>query len=119
MATQSRSNGTGETLIAAFHSHAEAQRAVRELRAAGFTDQEIGIAAHDKEGSYQDQTEGNKAGEGAAAGATVGLGAGALWGLGIVAGVLPAIGPVIAGGALAAIAASLGSSHEKGSFGGD
>ncbi|MFH5803965.1 hypothetical protein ACG2DA_07915, partial [Alienimonas sp. DA493] len=30
----------------------------------------------------------------------------ALWGLGIVAGALPAIGPVIAGGALAAVAAS-------------
>lgn len=95
-----------ETVVAAFHSHAEAQKAVRELKAAGFSDEQIGIATKDHEGSYQEQTEGNMAGEGATAGAVGGLGAGALWGLGIVAGVLPAIGPVIAGGALAAIAAS-------------
>ncbi len=40
----------------------------------------------------------------ATAGAVGGLGAGALWGRGIVASALPAIGPVIAGGALAASA---------------
>ena len=95
-----------QTVVAVFHSPAEAQQAVRDLKVAGFTDQQIGIAAKDHDGSYQDQTEGSKAGEGAAVGAVSGLGAGALWGLGIVAGVLPAIGPVIAGGALAAIAAS-------------
>ncbi len=95
-----------ETVVAVFHSHAEAQQAVRDLKAAGFTDDQIGIAAKDHDGSYQEQTEGNKAGKGATVGAVGGLGAGALWGLGIVAGVLPAIGPVIAGGALAAVAAS-------------
>ncbi len=97
-----------ETVVGVFHSHAEAQKAVRDLKAAGFTDEQIGVAAKDNDGSYQKQTEteGNHAAEGATAGAVGGLGAGALWGLGIVAGVLPAIGPVIAGGALAAIAAS-------------
>lgn len=95
-----------ETAVAVFHSHAEAQKAVRDLKAAGFTDEQIGIAAKDFDGTYQEQTEGNMAAEGATAGAIGGLGAGALWGLGIVAGVLPAVGPVIAGGALAAIAAS-------------
>jgi uncharacterized protein (TIGR02271 family) len=95
-----------ETAVAVFHSHAEAQQAVRDLKAAGFTDEQIGIAAKDLEGNYQEQSEGNMASEGATAGAIGGLGAGALWGLAIVAGVLPAIGPVIAGGALAAIAAS-------------
>ena len=99
-------NTQRETVVGVFHSHAEAQKAVRDLKDAGFTDEQIGIASHDKEGTYQEQTEGNMAEEGAVAGAATGLGAGALWGLGIVAGVLPAIGPVIAGGALAAIAAS-------------
>lgn len=94
------------TVVGAFHSPAEAQRAVRELKAAGFDDSQIGIASRGEEGDFEKQAEGNKAGEGAAIGATAGLGAGALWGLGIVAGVLPAIGPVIAGGALAAIIAS-------------
>lgn len=95
-----------ETAVAVFHSHAEAQQAVRDLKKAGFTDEQIGIVAKDLDGSYQEQTEGNMAGEGAAVGAVGGLGVGALWGLGIVAGVLPAIGPVIAGGVLAAVAAS-------------
>lgn len=94
------------TAVAVFHTHTEAQRAVRDLSEAGFTDEQIGVAAKDLDGSYQEQTEGNMAGEGAAIGAAGGLGVGALWGLGIVAGVLPAIGPVIAGGVLAAVAAS-------------
>ena len=101
-----RSAGNRETVVGVFHTQAEAQAAVRDLKAAGFTDGQIGIAAQDREGSYSNQTSGTMAEEGAVAGAATGLGAGALWGLGIVAGVLPAIGPVIAGGALAAIAAS-------------
>ena len=105
-ARSSRTSTDRETVVTIFHSHAEAQRAVRELKDAGFTDEQIGIAAKDLDGSYQEQTDGNMASEGATTGAIGGLGAGALWGLGIVAGVLPAIGPVIAGGALAAIAAS-------------
>jgi hypothetical protein len=95
-----------DTIVAVFHSHADAQPAVRELKENGFSEDQIGIASQDREGSYREQTEGNQMEEGAAAGAAVGLGAGALWGLGIIAGVLPAIGPVIAGGALAAVAAS-------------
>jgi uncharacterized protein (TIGR02271 family) len=112
MATQSNASmhTNRSTVVGVFHSPSEAQKAIRELKAAGFTDSEIGVASHDKEGAYGGhgvtEGEGNKSGTGAAVGATAGLGAGALWGLGIVAGVLPAIGPVIAGGALAAIAAS-------------
>lgn len=99
-------NTSDRAVVAAFHSHAEAQQAVHDLKKAGFSDEQIGIATQDREGTYQEQMDDNHAGEGAAIGATAGLGAGALWGLGIVAGVLPAIGPVIAGGALAAVVAS-------------
>ncbi len=111
MATRNEMNRTNDrqTVVGVFHSQAEAQRAVRELKAAGFSDDEIGVATrHDNELSHgaAHPDDDNKSGTGAVAGATAGLGAGALWGLGIVAGVLPAIGPVIAGGALAAIAAS-------------
>ena len=95
-----------DTVVGVFHSPHEAQKAVRDLKAAGFKDDQIGVASKDHEGTYAEQTEGNKAGKGAAVGAATGLGAGALWGLGIVAGLLPAVGPVIAGGALAAVAAS-------------
>ena len=112
MATQRTANThtNRDTLVGVFHSHAEAQQAIRELKSAGFSDSEIGVVAPDGDGTHgehvESEGEGNKSGSGAAVGATAGLGAGALWGLGIVAGVLPAIGPVIAGGALAAIAAS-------------
>lgn len=98
-----------QTVVGVFHSQTDAQQTVRDLKAAGFTDEQIGLATqghHEGERDLTHDSEGNKSGTGAVAGATAGLGAGALWGLGIVAGVLPAIGPVIAGGALAAIAAS-------------
>ena len=96
------------TAVGIFHNQREAREAIRQLKAAGFSDSEIGVASRhaDEVRPGHTEVEGNMSGTGAAVGATAGLGAGALWGLGIVAGVLPAIGPVIAGGALAAIAAS-------------
>lgn len=96
------------TVTGVFHSHAEAQKAVRDLKAAGFTDDQIGVVSRHEDAAVARTGDSDEtmAEEGAAIGAATGLGAGALWGLGIVAGVLPAIGPVIAGGALAAIAAS-------------
>jgi len=116
MPSNASSDANRDTVVGVFHSQADAQRAVRELKDAGFTDNEIGVASQNKEAAYgkhgetqgdsETRGEGNQSGTGAVIGATAGLGAGALWGLGIVAGVLPAIGPVIAGGALAAIAAS-------------
>lgn len=99
-----------DTVVGVFHSPAEAQQAIRQLKSAGFSDSEIGVASHGSDETHLEhdaiEGEGTMSGTGATVGATAGLGAGALWGLGIVAGVLPAIGPVIAGGALAAIAAS-------------
>jgi len=100
---------TRNSVVGVFENHTNAQRAVDELRRAGFRDDEIGVASQDRSGGTVTQkTEGNFAGAGAATGALAGAGIGAAWGLGIMAGVLPAIGPVIAGGTLAAIAASAG-----------
>jgi uncharacterized protein (TIGR02271 family) len=96
-----------KTAIAIFEDRTRAQRAIEELRRAGFTEKEIGITARDTTGTGAD--DGHKethATEGAIAGVTAGAGVGALWGLGILAGVLPAIGPAIAGGTLAAILSS-------------
>ncbi len=77
MATQTTNTRSArETVVGVFHSHAEAQQAVRELKAAGFTDQQIGIATKDHEGTYQEQTEESMAEEGATAGAIGGLGVG-------------------------------------------
>ncbi len=100
------------TVIAVFDDRGEAQRAIDQLKRAGFTEKEIGVTA--REGDVDDVGDvarrGDKgethAKEGAIAGVATGAGVGALWGLGILAGVLPAIGPAIAGGTLAAILSS-------------
>lgn len=102
------------TVVGVFHNAREAQAAIRDLKAAGFRDDEIGvIGPGDSEADFAKGTGrskskdgGTHAGEGAAAGAATGAGLGALWGIGIAAGLLPAIGPVIAGGVLASILAS-------------
>jgi uncharacterized protein (TIGR02271 family) len=98
-----------KTAIGVFADRQEAQKAVNELRRAGFREDQIGVAGRDGEtitGAHETGDRGTNAGIGAAAGAATGAGLGALWGIGIVAGLLPAIGPAIAGGTLAAILSS-------------
>lgn len=111
---------TRGTVIGVFDSHAHAQAAVNELRSLGFTESQIGVAskAGDVAGATDTGDTEENAASGAATGAAMGLGAGALWGLGIIAGVLPAIGPVIAGGTLAAIAASAATGAAAGGLAG-
>lgn len=94
--------------VGVFRDQADAQRAIRELKQMGFTDEQIGVASK-HEGDFPEGTEmaeGSQAATGAGIGAATGLGVGGLWGLGIMAGVLPAIGPAIAGGALATLLTS-------------
>jgi uncharacterized protein (TIGR02271 family) len=103
---------TKTTAVGVFRDRAHAQQAVRELRQMGFSEDDIGVVSHRDDESTDGQIgreaadEETNAGSGALAGAATGLGLGGLWGLGVVAGALPAIGPVIAGGALAAVLAS-------------
>lgn len=94
--------------VGVFDSVTGAQQAVRDLKAAGFTDDQIGFIAHDRDtGERVETTSGDtKAAEGAAVGVAAGAGVGALWALGIAAGLLPAIGPVVAGGILGSLLAS-------------
>ena len=98
--------------VGIFDNRPEARRALQSLRKVGFRDDDLGvIAPGDKEirtaeEASLDDEEDSKAGSGALTGAAAGLGVGGLWGLGVVAGMLPAVGPVIAGGALAAVLAS-------------
>jgi hypothetical protein len=97
------------TAIAIFDDRAQAQRAIGQLKLAGFTEKEIGVTARDSADSDVGVADGGKkthAKEGAIAGVAAGAGVGALWGLGILAGVLPGIGTAIAGGTLAAILSS-------------
>jgi len=94
---------TRETVVGVFENEKDAQDAIRELKADGFHETQIGLAAQTKDDSAEFTDASAKT---AAAGAIIGLGTGALWGLGIVAGILPGIGLVIAGGTLAAILSS-------------
>ena len=102
----------GPTVVGAFEDRVQARAAVSALISSGFTDSEVGFTALNDEGKVtgdltdDDDDDDSYATEGAATGVAAGAGAGALWGLGIVSGMLPAIGPAIAGGTLAAILSS-------------
>ena len=104
------------TIVATFPNHASAERAVVELRAAGFKDNEIGLAGPDNEdgeytstGTRIDHTGDSTIIESpnpvvaAETGAIAGASLGAMVGMGILVGAIPVIGPVIAAGTLAVI----------------
>ncbi len=93
-----------KTVVGLFDYYQDAERAVQELNARGFTSTDISVAARDS--TLQQRVVGDKdaavaesAGAGAVGGAAVGGLAGLLVGLGALA--IPGIGPVIAAGTLA------------------
>lgn len=94
--------------VGVFDDQGQAQQAIRELKQRGFTEEQIGVVAkHDGDlPDGGDLSRGTEADTGAGIGAATGIGVGGLWGLGILAGVLPVVGPAIAGGALATILTS-------------
>jgi hypothetical protein len=109
----------GHTAIGVFPNREGARDAIVALKAAGFAGDEIGIVSRgvglqeDNElpadPTHSRWEEGT--GIGAAAGATTGLGLG----LAVAAGLMPPIGPVIAGGTLMALIASAGAGATVGS----
>jgi len=93
------------TTVGVFETRAAAEKAIADLRAAGYTDDQIGLVAKDSSGKTV-RTDGagdTYAGEGAAIGAAAGAAGGAAVGAGILAGVIPVIGPVLAIGTLGTI----------------
>lgn len=98
-------NKVCSTTVGVFETRAAAERAVADLKAAGYRDDQIGMVAKDASGKTV-RTDGageTNAEEGAAIGAVAGAAGGALVGAGIVAGVIPVIGPVLAIGTLGTI----------------
>jgi len=92
------------TIAAVFQTRAATEEAILELQRAGFPDKAIGMVVRNE----KDELVTKKAGEtmaedGLAAGAVVGAGAGALVGLGVLAGTIPVLGPVMAVGVLGTI----------------
>src|SRR5262245_44165592 len=93
--------------VGVFPTREQAQQAITQLKRAGFSEADIGVATRDADNDDLRTPGGDSlAGEGAVAGAAAGAGVGALWGLGIVSGILPAIGPAIMGGTLGALLSS-------------
>lgn len=113
------SNGSG-TVVGVFEDSRQAQQAVADLRNAGYTDDQIGVVSHNRDGSANvaDGDSGTKVEEGAVAGLATGAGVGALWGLGILAGILPGIGPAIAGGTLGILLSSAAAGAAAAGIGG-
>ena len=90
------------TIVGLFDDRDDAHNAVQDLMAAGFTREKISLVATDPSGEYQKysvDSEGNLAGEGAAAGLTSGAVVGGLLGLLIGAGAIffPPAGILVAG----------------------
>ncbi|HEX2172186.1 MAG TPA: general stress protein [Dehalococcoidia bacterium] len=90
-------------VVGVFESQADAERAIDRLRAAGFGDDQIGVAMRHGEapGGASDLT-GDEAGSGAATGAVTGGVIGGLLGA-AAAALIPGVGPVLAGGILAGV----------------
>lgn len=96
---------TRTTVAGLFQTRTGAERAIRDLRAAGFRDGEIGLVARSESGEIERTTASGDtmAEEGGAAGAIAGAGVGVAIGFGVLAGVVPVVGPAIAGGTLGVI----------------
>jgi len=97
-------------IVGVFEDRAAAEAAVDDLRAAGFTDDQIGIAMRHSdvatthgEAATTTAADESMAGTGALTGALAGAGLGTLAGFAVLSGMIPVIGPAIAGGTLGII----------------
>jgi len=103
--------GKNTAAFGIFPSRSDAEMAVNELTAAGFSNQDVSVLMADKEGTREFATEKNtKAPEGTTTGAgvggTVGGTIGLLAGIGAIA--IPGVGPLIAAGPIMATLAGVG-----------
>ncbi len=98
---------TCSTTAGVFATRAAADRAIAELKQAGYRDDQIGLIAKDSSGKTVKRdgagTMENNACEGAAIGAAAGAASGVAIGVGVLAGVIPVIGPVLALGTLGTV----------------
>lgn len=99
---------TGRTVVGLFDSRSRAEAAIRDLKASGFTEDQIGVAMQDR-GEQQDLMDetGSQAAEGAAKGAVSGGVVGGLMGL-LGSLLIPGVGPIVVGGVLASTLAGAG-----------
>jgi hypothetical protein len=98
----------GRTVVGVFNNRRHAAAAIRDLKAAGFNDEQIGDAMQDvgEQRELMDSTSSNAA-AGAAKGAVSGGVVGGLIGL-LGSLLVPGVGPIIVGGVLASTLAGAG-----------
>jgi hypothetical protein len=113
---------TGRIVVALFEERSEAEDAIRDLKNAGFTDEQIGVATQDRVGAGEARSAGSavddepgriveKTATGLAEGAAVGAVTGGVIGglVGLVSSLLiPGVGPLIVGGVLASTLMGMG-----------
>jgi hypothetical protein len=93
-----------EVVVAAFADPLEARLCLDDLRSAGFSEEEIGVVAPQHlELDREEIAEHSMVAEGSVVGAFAGAGLGSLWGVAMAAGLMPVIGPIVAGGLLASV----------------
>jgi len=101
-------------VIALFEERSEAEDAIRDLKNAGFTNDQIGVATHDRvvEGEERvDRDDREETATGLAEGATAGAITGGVIGglLGLISSLLiPGVGPLVVGGVLASTLMGMG-----------
>ena len=105
-----------KVVAALFHDLPTATRAVHALKAAGFTDEHLGLAIREKILEAETDAPGTRVPEeavrGALGGGLLGALAGLLVGLGVVA--IPGLGPLVAGGAIASGLSAAGATAAAG-----
>ena len=105
-----RGAGTpGVIVVALFEERSEAEDAIRDLKNAGFTNEQIGVATQGRIEAGEAPSEGSAVGlaEGAAAGALTGGVIGGLVGL-VSSLLIPGVGPLVVGGILASALMGMG-----------
>ncbi|HEX5386536.1 MAG TPA: YsnF/AvaK domain-containing protein [Gemmatimonadales bacterium] len=105
---------TGRTAVGLFRNRADAEAAIRYLKDAGFTDEQIGVAMRDRDEQRDliDQTGANTS-SGAATGAVSGGIVGGLIGL-LGSLLIPGVGPIVVGGVLASTLVGIGAGAATG-----
>ena len=108
-----------EVVIAAFADPHEARQCIDDLRSAGFSEDEIGVVApKDLALDREEVAEHSMVAEGSVVGAFAGAGLGSLWGIAMAVGLLPVIGPIVAGGLLASVVVTAATGAALGSLAG-
>ena len=89
------------TTVGVYKTHADAQRAIGELRAFGVADSDISYLYTNVEGDVTDANSGDKVASGAGTGGATGAVIGAIAGIAVAEGILPGLGALIVAGPLA------------------